>query len=178
MPCSQSHDRISIATGLPVVATAFYCLLWQQALALCLAYFFSCFMLSPDLDLHSEPYNRWWILKWVWKPYSKLIPHRSWASHSPIFGTLIRMAYLLAIPLTVVTLSAFALPYFGAISGVSTIQDWARGYNLSTLETWVEEHWRILASTGAGLEAGSLVHISADALVSFYKRLRRWFAKH
>lgn len=36
------------------------------------------------------------IWSFIWWPYHKLIKHRSFWSHSPIFSTLIRIGYLLA----------------------------------------------------------------------------------
>ena len=40
--------------------------------------------LSPDLDTQSRALKRWGILKTLWWPYRKLIPHRSVFSHGPL----------------------------------------------------------------------------------------------
>ena len=67
-------------------------------------------VLTPDLDVDQGSYSahvvrrafgrraaQLWILFWL--PYSLLIPHRSHISHMPILGTLLRLAYVAAIPL-------------------------------------------------------------------------------
>jgi uncharacterized metal-binding protein len=50
--------------------------------------------LSPDLDLKSIPWKRWGILKFIWLPYQKFIPHRHWLSHAPVIGSAVRLLYL------------------------------------------------------------------------------------
>ena len=60
--------------------------------------------LTPDLDQDNPVYSHYLTgkiympLRWawgiIWLPYAKLIPHRSWVSHAPIAGTLIRIIYL------------------------------------------------------------------------------------
>lgn len=34
------------------------------------------------------------LWKWYWKPYSLIIPHRDWISHTPGISTIIRMGYV------------------------------------------------------------------------------------
>ncbi len=51
--------------------------------------------LSPDLDTNSKPLKRWGFLKILWRPYCKLIPHRSMLSHGFLIGTSLRVIYLL-----------------------------------------------------------------------------------
>ena len=53
--------------------------------------------LSPDLDTYSKPLKRWGILKVLWGPYRKLIPHRSFLSHSPFLGTALKVIYIIVI---------------------------------------------------------------------------------
>src|SRR5437868_12082452 len=64
-----------------------------NAMVLLRAYLVSGLMFSPDLDLRSAPYRRWRKLRWIWLPYQRLVPHRSWISHSLLFGPLIRVLY-------------------------------------------------------------------------------------
>ena len=59
------------------------------------AYLFSGFWLSDDLDTHSLAYKRWGWLRWLWWPYQKAVPHRSWISHGIGFGPIFRVAYFL-----------------------------------------------------------------------------------
>ncbi len=80
-------------------------------------------VLTPDLDVDEGCYStniirqtfgrtaaRLWFLFWL--PYSRLVPHRSYLSHMPILGTLIRLLYVVAIPLLVYMLAdlPFRLP--------------------------------------------------------------------
>ena len=66
--------------------------------------------LSPDLDTESKPLKRWGIFKIIWFPYRKLIKHRSFISHSPIIGTLIRLIYLYVISTLIIELIDFLNP--------------------------------------------------------------------
>lgn len=63
-------------------------------------------MLTPDLDVDvGTPSARYiraipavgpFLAKlwtWYWRPYAKLMPHRSFLSHGPIISTLIRVVY-------------------------------------------------------------------------------------
>ena len=60
--------------------------------------------LTPDLDQEMTTYFEWKLIRktgplgfiWMafWAPYSLLIPHRSFWSHFPIIGTVIRLLYI------------------------------------------------------------------------------------
>jgi len=62
-------------------------------------------LIDPDLDMVQITRSEWqmgqavgivsrlWV--WFWWPYAWLVPHRSWISHKPLVGTVIRVAYLL-----------------------------------------------------------------------------------
>jgi len=60
--------------------------------------------LTPDLDQEMTTFFEWKLIRktgplgflWMafWAPYSLLIPHRSFWSHFPIIGTLIRLLYI------------------------------------------------------------------------------------
>lgn len=62
-------------------------------------------IIEPDLDMPTKTesekrlgiFNPIWF--WIWYPYAKVIPHRSFLSHAPFFGTLLRWFYIAAIPL-------------------------------------------------------------------------------
>ena len=58
--------------------------------------------LSPDLDVDGMTLSKKRMLqipiagrfvKWYWQRYSLRVAHRSWVSHAPIVGTLIRTVY-------------------------------------------------------------------------------------
>ena len=64
-----------------------------NAIVLLGSYLASGLIFSPDLDLRSAPYKRWRQMRWIWIPYQRMVPHRSWISHSLLFGPLIRVLY-------------------------------------------------------------------------------------
>jgi uncharacterized metal-binding protein len=66
-------------------------------------------VLTPDLDVdrgsishrivkRSAGFLIGFAWKVFWYPYSRLMPHRSWWSHMPVFSTLVRVFYLFALP--------------------------------------------------------------------------------
>ena len=98
-------------------------------------------MFNGDLDLESDPYNRWGYLKFIWKPYQKVFKHRSFFTHGPILGTMIRLLWIALI------LSPLLL----------TI-------DLNMLYLMTYEIKEILILILIGLELGSLSHSIADWL--------------
>lgn len=62
-------------------------------------------IISPDMDVDVTHIGRSLVRKrhpilgfffyWYWWPYAKIMPHRSWHSHAPIFSTFIRVGYVL-----------------------------------------------------------------------------------
>ncbi len=94
-------------------------------------------LLTPDLDLNrtmpwgSNQLKRWvpWLfVAWsiFWLPYRKLVPHRSWISHSFISSTVIRVLYLsiLFLPLIHPFIPRIlSSPYFWAFLGGLAVSD-------------------------------------------------------
>ena len=81
-------------------------------------------LFSPDLDLADtgrhqgggcKAWHRWkrMGLGWVWKPYGHAFKHRSPFTHSLIPGTLLRLLYVLALPLVFWIWKAF--PNFASL---------------------------------------------------------------
>ena len=94
MPNSRTHNVINILfIPLLLLLTSYLPIGSTQTAYLIGAYIFSCFMFNGDLDIHSSPYRMWFILKWYWIPYQRLIPHRSILSHGIIIGTVVRIIY-------------------------------------------------------------------------------------
>lgn len=64
--------------------------------------------LTPDLDQEMTTYFEWKLIRktgplgylWMalWAPYALLVPHRSFWSHFPIVGTVLRLIYILVLP--------------------------------------------------------------------------------
>jgi len=91
-------------------------------------------VITPDLDVRHRPIHSQSIIRrtaghrvaviWylLWLPYSFLVPHhRHWVSHLPIFGTTLRLVYLLAVPALIwwglssfLPLPALSLPPFSS----------------------------------------------------------------
>src|SRR5262245_33918809 len=112
MPSARTHDAITLVAGVAGTAIA-----WNMDLpdfdavnasVLLGSYLVSGFLFSPDLDLRSTPYMRWRWLRWIWFPYRRMVPHRSWISHSLMWGPLIRMLYFVC-AISLVALIALGL---------------------------------------------------------------------
>jgi len=97
--------------------------------------------LSPDLDTASKPFKRWGVLKIVWVPYQKNIPHRSPLSHAPLLGSAIRLAYL----------AALLLPLWIIFPGLRQIE-WAIT-------------WEKAIAFLVGVELSALNHLLLDGLL-------------
>lgn len=103
MPDGKTHDRLTIlgaALAVPawlIFSPPAFRPDYAAAATLAVATLFSGLMLSPDLDLDSSIYRRWGVLRFVWLPYQKAMPHRSFLSHSYIIAPLIRVAYFLLV---------------------------------------------------------------------------------
>lgn len=115
-------------------------------------------VISPDLDVNDRIYAHHLVQReagrlpalawrWIWLPYSRLVPHRHWVSHTPLVGTSLRLGYLALI-------AWFLLALFG--------HPWP----------WTElPAWAPL--TVIGLAASDALHFSADLFLTRLKRLRR-----
>ncbi len=95
MPNGPTHDFLTVASA--AVATPLVISLPQMNALnyACLigAYVGSNYLFSNDLDLHSDSYDRWGLLRFIWYPYQKVIHHRNWVSHGLIVGPLLRIVY-------------------------------------------------------------------------------------
>jgi len=100
-----------------------------------LSYLAGTFLVTPDLDLHgSKPKKRWGMLRFLWRPYATLVPHRSSFSHGWLIGPLTRLLYLLLLTLPLLTLTralepthALAQQYVGWDALIASVA----GYYLS-----------------------------------------------
>lgn len=138
MPDGKTHDKITIYTA-PVVGLLVYVVTKdiKTTLILMSAYLFASFMFNGDLDTHSRPFNRWWILKMFWIPYQMIFTHRSIFTHGLIIGTVIRLLYLGIIPFIIL---------------------WAKG-NLDLVLTL---NMSTILTILIGLELGSAMHTVSD----------------
>ena len=102
MPNGKTHDRITfIITPIIAVMSYYFTTDIKSTIILISTYFFASLMFNGDLDTNSRPYNRWFIFKMIWIPYQLMFEHRSIFSHGLIIGTVIRLLYLLTIPVII-----------------------------------------------------------------------------
>ena len=96
MPNSETHIAASIAAAPIVFVLVMVLDRIETAMTASVASLIAEVFLSPDLDhnVGCSAYRRWWLLRWIWIPYQRLVPHRSFLSHWPIFGTLGRLIVL------------------------------------------------------------------------------------
>jgi uncharacterized metal-binding protein len=105
------------------------------------AHFLGGYWLSPDLDIKSRPFLRWSVLRFIWIPYQRLIPHRSPLSHAPVLGSLIRLVYL----------AACLLPLWLLFPDLQRVQ-------------WAID-WMKVAAFLVGVELSALNHLLLDGLL-------------
>ena len=161
MPSTKAHDVITLATaslGLLTYARKALSPDWPSAALLCGSYIFSGLMLSADLDVNSRPYRRWGPFRFIWWPYMKLIPHRSWLSHGLVVGPMLRVAYLCA----VLGLPFALLIWLGGMEGASKI--------LRALADFFRAHIRPVALALLGLILGGATHTAFDLLGSMVSK--------
>ncbi len=176
MPSGRIHDSITL-WSLPLVAGLTFNQTQSSSLTLMLAggYLFSGLMFGPDLDIYSRQYRRWGVLRWIWLPYQRSMRHRSFLSHGPIVGTVVRLFYLSLC----CGIAAFGTLLLGTILAqlVSMGEQW-RLLMQQTLEQsggMVERSLQQNASEWIalilGLEAGAMSHALSDWTEYAYKRL-------
>ncbi|MBW4691751.1 MAG: metal-binding protein [Lyngbya sp. HA4199-MV5] len=175
MPSGRTHDSITL-WSLPLLAGLTFASTQSSSLTLCVSgsYLFSGLMFGPDLDVYSHQYKRWGLLRWIWLPYRRSLRHRSFWSHGPIAGTIVRVAYLL---IWVVLFSSG-----GIVVGAVVVQlagktnDWFVlaqqwwSHSLMVLGQLPLQHPTETIAIALGLELGALSHSLSDWLVSTYRR--------
>jgi uncharacterized metal-binding protein len=170
MPSGEVHDKTTIA-GAALAAPACFYLTPSLShdptvvAALVGAVLFSGLMLSPDLDLNSAPYHRWGLFRHLWWPYQKILRHRSPLSHSYLVGPTLRIAYFLFVVWAAFRAATWALTYVVAFDR-NTL---SVRYTDSFLAFW-QAHPRHLAAVAARLFLGTALHVTADLVVTGFKR--------
>ncbi len=166
MPSGQTHDRITL-WALPFVAGVTFLQTWSGNLTLLVAggFMFGGLMFGPDLDIYSRHYQRWGFLRFIWLPYQKSLRHRSFLSHGPIIGTMLRVLYLGSV---VGILAIFAVVIAEKLCNVTLWQ--MLGENLvRSLTHYSAEFLSLLL----GLELGAMSHSLSDWGGSAYKRFQK-----
>jgi uncharacterized metal-binding protein len=169
MPSGKVHDQITAVGALVALPVWWYLapapVDWRIGGTLVVATLFSGWFLSPDLDLDSSIYRRWGPLRFLWLPYQKLVPHRSWISHSWLLSPLMRVGYLLGTTWLLALLALWALRQGSGIgpgspqqTPLDLVQDLYRHYPKASLAGLV------------GLIYGTVLHTGADTLSTFFKK--------
>ena len=107
MASGQEHDKTTKQWAAPFAFIIGLLVDMRSGVISGIAFLIGGLWLSPDLDTHSISLKRWGILKSIWWPYRKVIPHRSIFSHCPFIGTAIRVAYLIFIGILIIYLLTF-----------------------------------------------------------------------
>ncbi|MBN2110335.1 MAG: metal-binding protein [Methanosarcinaceae archaeon] len=121
MPDGKMHEMINTAVLLIIVSVLTYIAKLKEPaifasyvntsiiLIFAIAYVFSTFFLSPDLDIDSSSYRRWGMLRILWWPYKVIFKHRG-ISHNPVLGPLSIVMNLALITVPVLLLAGINLP--------------------------------------------------------------------
>jgi uncharacterized metal-binding protein len=169
MPNARTHDLITVVTAAaatPVVLTSALPEIGPiTTIVLVGSYLASGLVFSPDLDLHSRPYRRWGPLRFIWLPYQKIIPHRSWISHSFVFGPLIRVFYFAFMAILLYLAGMALINLFTPVDATHTLLNMSR-----TITAWVQTHPAIITYALTGLLLGGASHTLADIVYSWVKR--------
>lgn len=169
MPGARTHDAITLVTAAAAVG-AYWKLApqpdWTHAALFAGTYLFAGFACAGDLDLDSTEYRRWGPLRFLWWPYQKMVPHRSWVSHGLILGGVIRALYLLGV---VALLSAGGFWLYGKWQGREQAHSLAHAQWFS-LEGFVTTHPVHTALALAGFILAGTVHSLSDTISTWFKK--------
>jgi len=173
MPSGKAHDTITLTAAAASGPLWWHFAPepkdWTAGVVYLGALLFSGLALSPVLDLDSSVYRRWGVFRWLWWPYQRLVRHRSWISHSFLFGPLLRTLYFLAFVFLLFRLSSWVVDYFLVpVDRNGLSRQWAH----ALLHLWHTHplHCQMLL---LGLLLGAALHVSADMAVTAFKRSRR-----
>ncbi|MFM7408749.1 MAG: metal-binding protein [Cuspidothrix sp.] len=167
MPSGQTHDRITIwsmpwVAGITLVATGSS----NMTLLVAGGYMFGGLMFGPDLDIYSRQFQRWGFLRWIWLPYQKSLRHRSFLSHGPIIGTMLRVAYLTTF-LALVAMVVFVI--FTKLGNVA----WNWGEVWRNVGKTIYIYYGEFFALFLGCELGAMSHSLSDWTGSAYKRFQK-----
>jgi uncharacterized metal-binding protein len=167
MPSGRTHDRITL-WALPFIAGVTFFETHSGNLTLLVAggFMFGGLMFGPDLDIYSRHYQRWGVLRFIWLPYQKSLRHRSFLSHGPIVGTMLRVLYLSVIVSILVIL---VLVIAEKLWNVNLNWQLFSATVVRSLTHYSNEVLTLLL----GLELGAMSHSLSDWSGSAYKRFQK-----
>lgn len=156
MPSGKTHTKINLLS-LPIVLfmlVSYGITNFDFLLTFVIGFLVGTFFLTPDLDTHSNAYNKWGLLRILWYPYQAVMPHRSFLTHTIIIGDFIRILYMLIV---------FS-PFLFLLN--ATVLD-------GRLLDIAREHELALVTFVMGVIAASTLHIIADQLNTRRKKMMR-----
>lgn len=175
MPSGRTHDSITL-WSLPLLAGFTFASTQSSSLTLFVSggYLFSGLMFGPDLDVYSQQYKRWGVLRWIWLPYRRSLRHRSFWSHGFVVGTIVRVTYLFIwiglLGSCGIVAGAIAYHLLGQASQwcVLAQQWWSRS---AEFMAQMPQRYPLEAiAIAIGLELGAMSHVMSDWAVSAYRR--------
>jgi uncharacterized metal-binding protein len=94
-----------------------------------------------------------------------MVPHRSWVSHSLLFGPVLRVLYFAGV------LSLLALIVLGLLNLMVPVDPTGIMFKITaTVSAWIQDHPATVAYAAAGFILGAAAHTIADAISSAVKR--------
>ena len=176
MPSGRTHDSITL-WSLPIVAAITFGLTQSANLTLLVSggFLFAGLMFGPDLDIYSQQYRRWGILRWIWLPYRRSMKHRSMFSHGAIIGTIGRVLYLGIwaglFAIAAIIINAIAQQSLGTISQWQTIAQSSISRTFHQTIQLIQRSPVQCFALAIGLELGAMSHSVSDWIGS---RIKRW----
>lgn len=171
MPDGRTHDEITLVTAsfiTPISAGLIFDGQPGRAALLVASFLVSGLLFSDDLDTHSIEYKRWRLLRFLWLPYQKLLPHRSWLSHGLIIGPALRIAYFAAV------LTLFAWLALAALARMLPLDaSGLMGEALAAIGRWIVDHPHAVVTAFGGFAAGGAVHSLSDSIWTWWRRTWR-----
>ena len=169
MPNARGHDIITLVTA--GIGDGIYLACAPHpnptlAALFTVAYVFAGYACAGDLDLMSTEYKRWRWLRFLWKPYQVLVPHRSWVSHGLILGGIIRALYLGVVTTGLLWLGVWLVSRLGPHWDANEItwREWQSLYALA------QAHPQEATALASGFVLAGTTHSLADIIWSGLKR--------
>ncbi len=169
MPGAKAHDMITLITA--AAANGAYFAFTPHpntnfAALFTISYLFAGYACAGDLDLDSKEYRRWGLLRFLWKPYQMLVPHRSWVSHGLILGGVIRAAYLALVCTLLGWLVVWGISRLGPHYDATQLaqQQWQSLFALA------QAHPQETLALASGFVLAGTTHSLADIIWSGLKR--------
>jgi uncharacterized metal-binding protein len=101
----------------------------------------------------------------VWIPYQKMVPHRSWISHSFLLGPLLRVLYFAGV------MSLLALIVLGLVNLLTPVDPTGTLLQIARQSAaWIETHPSVIGYAVVGFVLGGAAHTLADIVFSWVKR--------